>query len=116
MQAIFRASVRSGKREQTETAEGKNCMSQTAGKWLQRIVHILFFAVLIWLTVTAAGSTAVIPPREGERTYLVQDSVWVNLLYALLFSIFLLIYAKDRIQRIRRLPELEERKIKKRSC
>ena len=49
------------------------------------VVAVLFAAVLFGLLFLAGVSTAVIDPRE--RTYLIQDSIWLNLLAAFIFSL-----------------------------
>ncbi len=61
---------------------------------LQHIVWALFIIVLIWLTAVAGFSTAYISLDKYGKTYLIADSIWVNLLVSVAFFLFCILYQK----------------------
>lgn len=63
---------------------------------IHRMICALFIVVIIWLTAAAGFSTAYITSDDFEKTYLIADSIWINLLVSAAFFLFCVLYRKLR--------------------
>ena len=92
-------------------------MNEIMAKWLRRIPAFLFGLILLWLTLSAAVSTAHLTLDAQEHTFLTADSPWLNLLWALLFFLALLFriflpgWLSGRRLCPNRIPEKEIRRV-----